>query len=198
MRFVTFAGLAAVALAAGCTPIRIADLGMTYSSIESDLADAEGIDPVMPETGTATYEGVVGIGGNFEDGNVVLAGDAALEADFAAATLTGTLDNFVGASVNSGVTADEVLSDPLGNLFKFGKADGAIDVTGGVITDSAFTADFGGDVSLDGNDYTIAGTMDGNFRGANGELIEASADDFTMQLDGADATGSSLILVGRQ
>ncbi|MEJ1991574.1 MAG: hypothetical protein P8X50_07610 [Maritimibacter sp.] len=130
----------------------------------------------MPTTDTATYDGIAVFGASNDTVGVALVGDASMTADFDAATISGTIDNFVGAE---NVTADEQgnFSDLDGNplsvtdLFLSVKsASGEVSVNNGTISGSTFSADYASAVGIvmSGSPYHPHGTMAGDFIGSKG------------------------------
>ena len=199
MKHVQFAGLAALALLSGCAAIDTVGKAWTLSSIEADIL-GETETAAMPDSGTATYDGVALIGVTEGANTMGLVGDATINATFTGAggTLDGTLDNFVAA----GVDPQAIMDSPLSEVFTVHTADGTVAITGGAIAGNAFTADFAGALTADGTPITVNGTMDGTFYGTTAELLEAMASlgdgNMTATLDGVAADGATLYLVGRQ
>ncbi len=187
MRMTTMvAFLAGASGLAGCAQISLMTKAVEYMDISGELDDAEGVAVDMPEGGTADYDGVVGIGARYRDGGVMMLGDAALTADFDAATIDGTLDKFVVAELDGDVDIDDFLRNPVGALFEFETADGEIDLTGGTITGTDFESDFDGRITTDAYVYRADGRLYGVFRGADAELLEAwaNATDMTLTRNG--------------
>lgn len=211
MRFSTLvAGLAGMAALAGCAQVNAAGKLLTYNTISSALADAE-ITATMPSAGTAEYSGIAAIGAKTDTVNVALVGDAALTADFAAGTIDGTIDDFIGAKLDTDIDPEDlqaIFTGSLDTLLAIGTADGQVDVTNGAISGSTFTADFDGDVTLDdGTVVSPSGTMSGDFYGTDGELIEATAacdlatdptcTEIAVTIDGDAADAAGLYLAGQ-
>ncbi|TYB82786.1 hypothetical protein [Maritimibacter fusiformis] len=197
MRMTTMvAFLAGASGLAGCAQISLMTKAVEYMDISGELDDAEGVAVDMPEGGTADYDGVVGIGARYRDGGVMMLGDAALTADFDAATIDGRLDDFIVAELDGDVDIDEFLGNPIGAAFSFRTADGEIGVTGGSIAGTGFLADFEGTVTTDDNAYYAKGELYGDFLGANGQLIEARADaaDMLLRRNGSGAEDVELYL----
>lgn len=177
MRLMTMAAvLAGASGLAGCAQINLLTKALEYQGIESDIEDAEGVEVTMPEGGKGEYEGVVGISAGYEDGGVLMFGDAALTADFDAATIDGVLDDFIAAEFDDDTDLEAFLQNPVASAFKFESATGKFDLTNGVIVADGFTVDIDGSVAVDANVYTADGRLIGEFLGANAELLKAWAD----------------------
>lgn len=127
-----------------------------YDTIESELWEA-GYTPAadMPSSGGATYQGVA-IGGTqlFTGAEVSHAyiGDATVDVAFTptGGTVGGEVTNITGA----GPRADSIVN-----------VGGTIDITGGVITGSTVTAVYDGNLTLDGDNIDLGGTLNGDFYG---------------------------------
>lgn len=199
MRTVT--GLAAVLLVgqlAGCAQISALSKAAEFSGLDDALDAAEPTETVdMPDGGQGTYEGVALIGVQRGLQAVGLAGDVALRANFApgGGTITGTIDDFVGAEVDPA----DILSSLDSNLVNMSEDAGQVNITSGIIAGNGFTADFDGDITHDNSDIAVNGTMDGGFFGANAELIEADASlgdgNMTATLDGDAANVAEFYLL---
>lgn len=188
-------GIGSLALLAGCAQLNALHKTIEYSSLQDDLDAAAGVGVTMPNSGTATYSGVAIMGAKSDTNAVGLMGDAALTADFDAASIAGTIDNFVGVE-DIQVDADGNFSDLNDNpvsqtdvIFALKNGSGSLAVNNGSIAGSTFTADFAGDVTLNSTVYSPEGTMSGDFSGADGQLIEASATcDFSVDAGCTDVT----------
>ncbi|NNU78995.1 hypothetical protein HMH01_00965 [Halovulum dunhuangense] len=105
----------------------------------------------------ATYAGSVGFAvesGTAED-NTLVFGDISLAADFTGDIITGSMTN---------LSAFDSETPPEGAAL-----GGQLDLSNGAITDSRYTADFGGDLTLDDNGdvetFSVAGDLEGAFAG---------------------------------
>ncbi len=188
--------IAGSALLSGCAQINALSKASTLNSLNNDLDAARSQAVTMPVSDTATYDGIAVFGASNDTVGVALVGDASMTADFDAATISGTIDNFVGAE---NVTADEQgnFSDLDGNplsvtdLFLSVKsASGEVSVNNGTISGSTFSADYAsaGGIVMSGSTYHPHGTMAGDFIGSNADMIEASAScDFTVNAACTDA-----------
>lgn len=134
--------------------------GAYYASLPSEAQDTLGtfqtrnegsVTDVMPG-GSATYTGTAAIGID-DDNETVLTTDVTLNADFAGGTISGELDN---VTVYSG--PDTLTPDDPGD---------AIEITGGTITGSRYSATLGGDLTLDSEAYLLSADVNGAFVGSN-------------------------------
>lgn len=123
----------------------------------------------MPSGSQASYEGsawiVIDPLANRIDDNVTMIGDASLVADFGNGTITGDVTNLTAAI---DLTDTTYAVAPVTGGIGIGQNFSAIG------TDTQFnlielpnqwTADYVGDVVVDGNSYVFAGYVVGNFRG---------------------------------
>lgn len=107
----------------------------------------------MPTTGTATYKGAAAFGTtqNFDVQQAEALAAVRLEADFAASSISGTIDNFVDSSGE--------------------RAAGSVAVTNGTIAGNGIAADLDGNLTIEGTSIDVGGDMAGNFVGANADAI---------------------------
>jgi len=107
----------------------------------------------VPTAGNATYNGVAAFGTtqSFDVQNAEALAAVSLEADFAANSISGTIDNFVD--------------------FDGERAPGSVAVTNGTIAGNAIEADLSGDLTIEGTSIAVGGDLAGNFVGANAEAI---------------------------
>ncbi len=205
------AGLAGLAVLSGCAQIGAITKAAEFSSLQSDIDAASGVAVTMPSSGTATYSGVTLLGAKSATSSVGFMGDTHLTADFGAATISGELNNFIGVKdivVDSGGNFTDLNDNPVSQfdvLMAAQTTTGSIAVTNGTISGSTFDADFSGTVGLAGTNYGADGMMHGNFLGATGQLIDASAScDFALNpgcsdvlLSGiTDSTGAFISVKG--
>ncbi|MGH1368850.1 MAG: transferrin-binding protein-like solute binding protein [Maritimibacter sp.] len=158
---------------AGCGTI--SDV-IVYSNLESDL-QASGETPAedMPKSGTATFTGKA-IGGTFAASTSTevthaYIGDASLTAEFNAlgGTMTGTVSNMTGAGPTESGISD---------------VEGTIDISNGVIAGSSVSTTYSGDLTLNGQEISVAGNMDGDFYGAEAEGVLLSSGINNATVDG--------------
>lgn len=107
----------------------------------------------VPTAGSATYNGVAAFGTtqSFDVQNAEALAAVSLEADFAASSISGTIDNFVD--------------------FDGVRAPGSVAVTNGTIAGNAIAADLSGDLTIEGTSIAVGGNLDGNFVGENAEAV---------------------------
>lgn len=147
-----------------------------YDTIETELWEA-GYTPAadMPDSGGATYEGVA-LGGTllFRGAEVSHAyiGDASIDVAFTptGGTVGGEVTNLTGAGPRS---------DGIVNV------GGTIVIDGGVVNGSTLSADYAGDLTLDGDDIALDGTLSGDFYGQGAPVgVELWSGDDTATVNG--------------
>jgi hypothetical protein len=191
MRWI-WAGVALVGLA-GCDEVNVED-ELTYAEMvdaNADMAARVTDLPVtaeedMPVTGSTTFDGYAALTMGTEN-TTSLVGNAEITADFADATMSGTLDGFQGQVDGSDVQeldGELVLSD--GDI--------------GIGTPAGFGVDVEGELTTDEDAVLgVNGTIAGSFRGEDGAEalsgVSAGGTDFT--LDGEESPGF-LTIVGER
>lgn len=188
----------------GCSGISLAKKAAKFEEMYDEvttMADTTGA--TMPTTGAATYSGSTMIGADFGgDDNVAMFGDADLTADFAAGSVNGTLSNFSGLILTDAEreAADNGNID-LMTLLKSAKSlkgDVAISNAGG-ISGTTFGTTAAGTLTVGGEEYTVAGAVDGQFKGdAASALYASEGAGFTVSRDGDAATGSTIEIVAEK
>jgi hypothetical protein len=149
----------------------IAELIVSSNSAFAE-AHAAG-NTTMPTTGMATYTGAgYGLVGNsITAGNARLfAGEATLNADFAAGTLDGSVTNLVGAENVSAAEFwaaaaaydDAEVERIIGPTQSI---DGEVQITNGRITGELYTTDIAGTMDHKGTEIVLGGTARGSFAG---------------------------------
>lgn len=139
-----------------------------FAALDAEAADlvastfSASLTRDLPDTGSATYEGVMGLtapGGDPGDVRAILddpalLGDLTMEADFGDRTISGTADNFQAADG--------------------GTVDGALDIADGTITEGGvtrFSAGLSGTLEQDGTATTYNGRVNGQFYDSRGDNI---------------------------
>lgn len=168
-------------IACALSLITLAACGSDTSQFEKMEKDADDLltvaraaaDPAeIPETVDAKYEGFAGywekledhdedddnvqVGGRYEEETPIAISRVSLDANLADNVITGRLHDF-RTSDNKAIA-------------------GELAITDGARDKGAFGADVGGTLALGGEEATLAGSMDGQFRGATGEIILGSID----------------------
>lgn len=105
----------------------------------------------MPTEGTATYKGYAGYSDNPDAENADYMSNVTLNANFADATIDGSLTNFRDANNR--------------------KLAGSVDVTDGTIVDNEFSANLSGTLSQDDESGIVSGDMYGAFLGEGAEAV---------------------------
>jgi hypothetical protein len=148
--------LAAAALLAACSSSSSTDtrdfveLSDAFDALNTSI-DALPATTILPP-GSATYAGLARIDYALDGEQRVLVGDAALTADFDAATVSGTLSRFVDS--------------------REGAASGRIAVAGGTISGVRIDGlGVSGDVDVGDRTLTFAGTGRGQFKGDDAEAV---------------------------
>lgn len=117
--------------------------------------------PVMPVTGTATYDGVAAYSVFYTDPLDILSdpdtlSELQMTANFGSNTLTGRAYNFRSY-------------DPTTNM------SGELSITNGVISGNGFNADVGGTIRETGSGFDITadyvGSLSGDFYGGNADAV---------------------------
>ena len=173
------AGLAALAACGGTTlpemtpqtPLEAYTTRLTDAGTMA--ATLSGFDPTafkaMPTSGDATFKGagVLFVDPVFERDadDILLVGDAVLNADFAKGRLTGDVTNFTGATKFTAASATII---PVSGSVKIG---GVKSVIGNDVDDNRtdrpndLYADYRGTVGLPDGQYRVNGTVNGQFLG---------------------------------
>lgn len=138
------------------------DAGQTRTRVLGD--PITGIDPLpgtsfdaVPTSGEATFKGAAYVAATSSSDRTVgfaLVGRSEVTVDFGANSnnLTGTMSDFQTANVANGI-AD---------------VSGTLRLSNGVVgaeRPNSFTVDYGGDLTVDGDDFALSGDMSGRFRG---------------------------------
>ena len=105
----------------------------------------------MPTEGTATYKGYAGYSADENAETADYASNVTLNANFADATIDGSLTNFRDANN--------------------GKLAGSVAVTDGAIDENGFIADLSGTLSQGGESGEVTGAMGGTFYGEGAEAV---------------------------
>ena len=131
------------------------------------VAEVQGYAPTslarMPDTGSAQFNGysaiVIDPVAALETDDILLLGDATINVTFAGAgSVTGHADNFEGI-VGTGSVSQ--LADASGRI-EIGDVDSSI---GQGRPANEWTSNYGGTVTVNGQPYTVSGTLDGGFFG---------------------------------
>lgn len=154
----------------------------------------------MPESGTGAYTGIAVIeASEGTDGGIVLTGDASVDADFAASTMSGEISSFVGARLSETELAEAEAAAANGDvgaltqlLNNFGNASGSLTLANGTIVDTDFTLDADGTLRFKGTEYVVDATVDGSFAGA-AEGLQAESTTITVTADGTALTDATLL-----
>lgn len=138
---------------AGESPSDYDDLAALLTDIENGVLTPE---DTSAQTGAVTMTGAVAVDELGEDANLTLVGDLVMTADFDTDTASGSADGFT--LFND--TTDSVESD----------VTGALTMSGGTITGSAFDATMSGTLVNEGDDFGVDLTLDGSFYDNVGNL----------------------------
>lgn len=146
--------VATVLAVAGCDPLTRINPRITAADVLLDEIGA--LPPTlsieMPTSGTATYTGYAT--GEIEVSAVltdVIIADASLTANFGAATISGSLDNFEASSLAT--------------------MSGSLMLSSGSIVSSAFASDVDGVLAYGADTITIDGVLIGGFVGASADAL---------------------------
>jgi len=105
----------------------------------------------MP-TGSGSYTGNWGIG--FDDNDVVIIGDMALNADFDGNTLTGTVSNLQGDENGTALDIQNSLS-----------------ITSSIAANSRLQGTATGVINVEGENYNVESSLEGAFGGDNADAL---------------------------
>ncbi len=172
-------GLSAAMLLSGCN-LDLIDYANRLEDEERMANRVMALSPTafaaVPETGSATFEGygnlyVDRVRGQQGDGLFAI-GDATLTADFAAGTLTGQIDNLVGATnvrlnENNEVMTSAVNALSVGGQIDLGMNESIIGNDDGSKTSrpNDWFTDYSGTFIASGEAYVLDGEIDGQFYG---------------------------------
>ncbi len=141
---------------------------------------------IFEEAGQVTYNGYAAVAVDTADTATELLGDARIVANFDTSVVTGTINNFRGATAPVGQVETPAVAAYAGTLTL---ANGLID---GPNRPNQFGADFAGTLTGEGNVIAINGAMIGDFRGGplrNGFVGESVDGATTTTLNGVAADG---------
>ena len=153
--------------AASPGPMEYAVRDAAFESLTSRLEDAE-ITATLPVSGTATYVGYLGAAAELPGGSLFFTGDAEVTARFAARTVSGRLDRFLGPG-GAEIPGSAVIVD-------------------GRIGPSGITAAVEGHLAAAGERHAIDGAFSGTFLGASARSA-AGVVDATLS-SGGSGTGT--------
>ena len=140
----------------------------------TDRVTAQSVTASMPVSGTATFLGHGAIITSIPGDELIVIGQASLNADFLNGTVSGDVTNFLGG--------DNVSTDAF---------TGSIAITNGVIGNSgaaSVEADFAGTLTGAGHTMVTSGTLFGDFVGTNAGAILLATDTETTTVDGLSET----------
>lgn len=181
---------------------RVNDMATEFDDIDSRITAVEGDAVDLPATARVGYTGVAtlwaGYGGLTPDNVVVMAGDAQFMADFDAATIEGTMDNFVIVESDQPLftVAERNAALEDGEI-----ATGSLVLSDGEISGTGFEADFDGTLTTEFHVYDASGELVGTFHGPTGLMLRAGADtmggpgDVIFTADGVPASMETLRIV---
>lgn len=187
----TKAILLGAALVAGCNATTTP--GPQLTTLEAAQADLDRLDALadtsaadMRTSGMASFSGkALGEMTDLTSGaSVIYWGDAALDVAFASVggTISGAVTGFQG-SVSSGHT---------------GSASGSLDLYSGTISGASADLAYSGALSLEGQELTMAGTLQGGFRGASGDAILLNDSSGSATIDGTSVLNDLTLFAERE
>ena len=140
-------------------PVNYATLSAQRSALQANWAGQSATVPTtLPASGTASFAGVMSLDAQTAAGNLSMAAELAVDADFATSTISGRADGFrdeFGVNFQGAVT--------LTNGFIDRRADPA--------TDPTVLADVNGTLTGGGDAFSISATMNGAFLGAGAQAV---------------------------
>lgn len=141
---------------------QVAERDAILDAANDEAFTAEGALP----TGTAVYDGVIVLTDD-SDASYGLAGDLTLTADFAGLDLGGQITNVADSEGQAyGGTLD--VGEDYDNV-------SGINPSADPATDDVFSANFGGTLTAGLDSWTVDGSLEGDFRGPNGEYAVGTA-----------------------
>lgn len=148
--------------------------GDTSDATQNGLAIA-----AAPTTGGATYRGLGAIGvGTPGSEDVLMRGDATVNANFVGNTLDGSITNIVAIDSRNASPTPVLVNETIA------LSNGQIDTS----NRQNFTLDYSGSPTVGSTSFQLSGTMNGNFRGTGASAVSATADAQPITVDGTATT----------
>lgn len=180
--------LAGAALLMGCNTTTTP--GPVLTTLEAAQADLDRLDALadtsaaaMPSSASATYTGkALGEMTDLSSGaSVIYWGDASLDVSFTSGggTLSGQVTGFQG----------------LGSSGQVSDASGTLDLRSGTISGASADLAYSGALSVEGQALTMAGTLQGGFRGAAGDALVLNDSSGTAMIDGSSVLNDVTLFV---